>query len=170
MIKLRKPNFADIEARQKLGRHPDVVRGFGVHIADFQEITRQEAETWVGEISQHPYAWIIESDGELIGLVRLDNVNLEDKRASLAIGIWAADRLGIGMGPKAVSACLKIAFKELGLHRVSVRVLASNTRAIRCYEKCGFKHEGIEREAAYIDGGFEDDVMMAVLAHEFVDG
>jgi hypothetical protein len=30
MITLRKPIAGDIEARQKLGRHPDVMRGFGI--------------------------------------------------------------------------------------------------------------------------------------------
>ncbi|MNW10242.1 Spermidine N(1)-acetyltransferase [compost metagenome] len=59
------------------------------------------------------------------------------------------------------------AFGELGLHRVSLRVLAFNERAIASYRKSGFSIEGREREAALIDGAWHDDIMMGILAHEF---
>ena len=36
--------------------------------------------------------------------------------------------------------------RTLGLHRVGLRVLAYNDRAIRCYKKCGFREEGRERQ------------------------
>jgi RimJ/RimL family protein N-acetyltransferase len=47
-------------------------------------------------------------------------------------------------------------------------VLAYNKRAIRAYEKCGFVIEGREREAAFVDGAWHDDVMMGLLDHEFL--
>ncbi len=59
------------------------------------------------------------------------------------------------------------AFGEMGLHRVDLRVLEFNTRAIRCYQSCGFIEEGRERQSAFIGGEYYDDVMMGVLAHEF---
>jgi hypothetical protein len=31
-----------------------------------------------------------------------------------------------------------------------------------CYEECGFVCEGIEREAALVDGAWYDDVMMSI--------
>jgi len=62
---------------------------------------------------------------------------------------------------------LRYAFETLKLHRVDLRVLSYNKRAIRCYEKCGFIIEGYEREGAYIEGQFETDVMMSILEHEY---
>jgi RimJ/RimL family protein N-acetyltransferase len=56
---------------------------------------------------------------------------------------------------------------ELGLHRVSVRVVAYNERAIQAYKKCGFRIEGREREAALVDGVWHDDVIMGVLESEY---
>ena len=44
------------------------------------------------------------------------------------------------------------AFGPLRLHRVSLRVLASNERAVKCYRACGFAEEGREREAALSTG------------------
>jgi RimJ/RimL family protein N-acetyltransferase len=58
---------------------------------------------------------------------------------------------------------LDYAFNVLKLHRVSVRVVDYNLRAIRAYQKCGFMVEGREREAAFVDGNWYDDVMMAIL-------
>ena len=40
---------------------------------------------------------------------------------------------------------------------LSVRVVAYNSRAIHAYEKCGFRVEGREREAAFVDGQWHDD-------------
>ena len=54
------------------------------------------------------------------------------------------------------------AFDTLQLHRVDLRVLSFNVRALRCYEKCGFVREGVERESAFVDGARVDDVMMSL--------
>jgi RimJ/RimL family protein N-acetyltransferase len=66
-----------------------------------------------------------------------------------------------------MALALDYAFRALGLHRVSVRVLAHNARAIRAYQKCGFVAEGREREAAFIDGAWYDDLIMGVLDRDF---
>jgi RimJ/RimL family protein N-acetyltransferase len=55
----------------------------------------------------------------------------------------------------------------LRLHRIGIRVLAYNTRAIRAYEKCGFTIEGREREAAFVNGVWHDDMMMGLLETDF---
>jgi ribosomal-protein-alanine N-acetyltransferase len=55
----------------------------------------------------------------------------------------------------------------LKLHRIDLRVLSFNVRAVRCYEKSGFVREGIEREGAWISGQWESDVPMSILEHEY---
>jgi RimJ/RimL family protein N-acetyltransferase len=166
-IKLRRPIEGDVEARAAHGYHPDILAGVGVRLIAPVSMTLNDARKWVDRIAHHTHAWIIEHDGTLTGEVRLDNLNAEDQRASLAIAIVDHGKLGQGLGREAIKACLRIAFEELNLHRVSVRVLASNLRAIRCYEACGFKREGIERASALTDWGWQDDVMMGILASEF---
>ena len=76
------------------------------------------------------------------------------------------DQLGKGIGTEAARAVLGFAFSGLNLHRISVRVLAINERAIRSYQKCGFQIEGRERETAFIDGKWHDDLIMGLLEHE----
>ena len=160
---LRKVRDGDVADRQFLGRHPEVLRGFGIIAESFKPMTIEEAETWVKKLSTHPSAWVIEHDGKFIGEVRLDGIDEHDKRASLAIGIYDPKLLGIGLGSEAIRLCLNYAFDVINLHRISARVLASNERAIRCYQKCGFVEEGREREAALINGNWQDDLIMGVL-------
>lgn len=109
---------------------------------------------------------MIETD-RLLGEIRLDNIDGQDKRASLAIGIYDRHRLGQGLGTEAIRLVLGHAFGDLNLHRVSVRVLAYNQRALRAYQKCGFLIEGREREAAFVNGQWHDDIIMGLLTHEF---
>lgn len=166
-VKLRRPCEADIDARFALGTNADIARMFGVSRDNVRPFTRDAAEKWVRNFDLHPHAWIIEAEGSLIGEIRLDRVDLQDRRASMAIGIYDTAFLGRGFGSKAIKLVLGHAFGALQLHRISVRVLAYNHRAIRAYEKCGFVTEGRERETAFVDGHWHDDIMMGVLAHEF---
>ena len=62
---------------------------------------------------------------------------------------------------------LKLAFQEWNLHRVSLAVLGYNERAIRAYEKVGFKLEGALRGFVQRDGQRWDMPMMGVLRKEW---
>ena len=165
-VELRPPIATDIENRLALGNDPEIHRMFGGSRAQLVPMTIEGARRWVGRIADHPLAWII-ARNELIGEIRLDRVDLNDRRASLAIGIVDPRALGKGYGTEAIRLVLGYAFRDLALHRVSVRVLAYNARAIRAYEKCGFVVEGREREAAHVDDEWHDDVIMGVLGREY---
>lgn len=164
-VVLRPPQPGDAEGRLALGDDPEIHRMFGGSRAQLRPMTAPAAARWVRRLDEHPCAWVIER-GTLIGEIRLDRIDPVDRRASLAVGIVDPAALGQGLGTAAVRLVLAYAFGPLGLHRVSVRVLAFNVRAIRCYAKCGFVEEGREREAARIDGVWHDDVIMGVLDRE----
>ena len=89
-------------------------------------------EQWLDRLASHPHAWIVEHDGSFLGEARLDGLNKRDRRARLATGLYDPARLGRGLGRQVVHCLLRHAFDDLGLHRVDLRVLAYNKRAIRC--------------------------------------
>lgn len=163
---LRRARENDVGARLALGRDPEIYRMFGGGEFVTRPYTEADAEAWMRANIEHPAAWIIDRDG-LIGEVRLDNIDQHDRRATFAIGILDRKMLGQGIGTAVAKLVLGHAFGELALHRVSLRVLAFNERAIASYRKCGFSIEGREREAALVDGEWHDDIMMGILAHEF---
>jgi RimJ/RimL family protein N-acetyltransferase len=166
-VKLRPPRPDDAAARLRLGSNAEIIRMYGGSRADVRPMTMEGAARWVQGLMSQDYAWIIEKAGELIGHIRLDRVDLKDRRASLAVGIDDPALLGQGIGVQAIKLAQEFAFNSLKLHRVSVRVVSYNHRAIRAYEKCGFVVEGREREAAFVDGEWHDDFMMGILAREY---
>ncbi|WP_164988925.1 GNAT family N-acetyltransferase [Fictibacillus sp. S7] len=50
--------------------------------------------------------------------------------------------------------------KRLGKTKLSLRVMATNPRAIRFYEKCGFIRQGVLVNEFRINGQYVDDIMM----------
>ncbi|MSQ36533.1 MAG: N-acetyltransferase [Dehalococcoidia bacterium] len=55
----------------------------------------------------------------------------------------------------------------LGVHRVTIDPESANARAIRAYEKAGFRLEGLLRDADFIRGGYVDTHFMAILADDW---
>jgi len=107
-------------------------------------------------------------DGDkLIGFVNLWIANWASGEAFVGIGIGERAYWGKGYGTDAMRLALRFAFHELNLERVSLEAFAYNTRAIRSYEKAGFRLEGVQREWARRDGQRWDVVSMGVLRGEW---
>ena len=47
-------------------------------------------------------------------------------------------------------------------------VKSFNERAIKCYEKVGFKEFGRRRESYFLNGKYYNDVYMDILSKEFI--
>lgn len=160
-IVLRRPTSGDVETRLGLGRRRQIVEAYGGTFDPAAPYTRSQAEAAIRFIEQQDYAWVIDA-GRFIGHVRLHGVSRQDRRAALAIGIDDPSCLGKGYGTEAVRLVLTYAFDGI-FHRIGLRVLSNNARAIACYRKCGFVEEGREREAAFVDGAWQDDIIMGLL-------
>ncbi len=101
-----------------------------------------------------------------LGQCALSMIDQTARHAELSV-VLAPDSAGLGYGAEAIELLLGFAFREMNLNRVFLRVYAANERAIRCYEKCGFRVEGRLREHAFRDGRYEDVLEMGILRREF---
>jgi RimJ/RimL family protein N-acetyltransferase len=72
-----------------------------------------------------------------------------------------------GYGSDAMRVILRYAFTELNLHRVSLNVFEYNPRAVRSYEKVGFKPEGRSRGVLHRAGRRWDLIFMGILFEEW---
>jgi len=102
-----------------------------------------------------------------IGNVGFYHVDQRSRQAELGIMIGDRACLGKGYGPAAMRLLLEYGFGELNYHRIYLQVLSFNERAIRSYEKVGFKHEGRRRQSFYREGQYHDDVQMRILRPEW---
>lgn len=165
---LRPAVLSDAQFIIGMARDATVHRMYGGSAASLRPpYSEAEAREWVNNAMEHPCTWVIDV-GTVIGTARLDRIDMQDRRASFAIGINFPDWLGKGIGTEATRMVLDFAFSTLKLHRISLRVIAYNSRAIRSYEKAGFVIEGREREAGFVDGEWHDDIMMGILDREFI--
>lgn len=164
---LRRPIPTDIADRLALGRDPEIYRNLGADTRNLKSITDEQAKAWVDNIASHPAAWVIEHQGRAIGEILIDNFVEADQRAGLIIGVLDPTCLGKGLGTEAIKAVAEFCFDVLGLHKLSMRVLSFNNRAIRAYERVGFVREGLERESAFIGGVWYDDVIVGLLKRDF---
>ena len=71
-----------------------------------------------------------------------------------------------GLGREVTRLVLSWAFDVLGVHRVQLEVLASNTQAVSCYVACGFRQERVLREVELYPGCWEDIIEMGMLRPE----
>ncbi len=107
------------------------------------------------------------NDGTHIGNTGLNDINWKDRNAELGIAIGESAYWNQGYGTDAIRTLLGLAFHEMNLHRVFLRVDADNARGIRCYEKVGFRKEGTSRQAVFKRGVYQDQYVMSILRSEF---
>jgi RimJ/RimL family protein N-acetyltransferase len=127
----------DVETRLKWQPYPDPLY-FHYNLGD---ITDREKEAWFHKRKTDPFRLFLSIDdlaGRLVGFVSLHKMNALEKTAwfGIYLGYEFVDR---GLGTDATLTLLRYYFEELKFERLFLDVAALNKRAIRCYEKCGFR-------------------------------
>lgn len=105
-------------------------------------------------------------EAHVIGFVLIKNLSAIHRSAEMGVRIGSEAERGKGYGSRATSLVLDYAFDTLNLHRISLTVFAHNARAIAAYRRVGFRHEGLMRQANFIDGRWVDVAVMSVLRDE----
>ena len=127
--------------------------------------TREYLTNFGSPPNPRTYTWMVEYDGHCIGTAGLE-VNPDQHSAEYTVGLFVAALRGRGLGREVTWLVLAWAFDVLGVHRVELQAVASNTRAINCYLACGFRQEGVRREAELYPDGWKDFIMMGILRSE----
>ncbi|MDR2043385.1 MAG: GNAT family N-acetyltransferase [Clostridium sp.] len=160
-IYLRKLRWEDT-GRIVAWRNQDTVRRNFI----FQELFTQESHAaWIRTMIDTGKAVqmiICETSSDVgLGSVYLRDIDLWHRKAEYGIFIGEARARGRGIGTAAAKLMQEYGWREQELHKIYLRVLAENVRAIRSYEKAGFRREGYLKEEVRIDGNYRDLVWMA---------
>lgn len=179
---LRQPVATDVTARLEVPSDPELHRMYGGSgapspvtpegvLSGLEAIRNQEVNKvrWFAiAVTEWPDGRSVdEPSGRYVGHIPLTISSIEDRRARLALGIYDRRFWSHGYGTEAIRLILRYGFEDMELHRIDLRVLEYNARAIRAYEKCGFVREGIERESACIDGAWHSDIIISMLEDEY---
>ena len=101
-------------------------------------------------------------DSELVGIVRLMFIDWVNRVCELGIYIGEEKYRGKGIGRRSTTLVLNYCFKNLNLHKVCLKTLKTNKQAINLYKSIGFKIEGIKRKEFWLEGRYEDIVIMGI--------
>lgn len=98
-----------------------------------------------------------------VGSVYFRDISKEHQKAEYGIFIGEDDAVGKGYGTQTAKLAIEYAFEEMKLHKLMLRVFASNKAAIRSYEKAGFVQEAYLHDEVCIGGEFCDIIFMAII-------
>jgi aminoglycoside 6'-N-acetyltransferase len=110
---------------------------------------------------------LVEMDGAVVGVVDFFEENDPDGRsAGMDIALLGCCT-GRGVGGDALRTLCRYLVDVRGHHRLTIDPALANERAIRAYEKVGFKRIGVAREYERgPDGTYHDNLLMDLLARE----
>jgi RimJ/RimL family protein N-acetyltransferase len=162
-VTLRAREQADSRLQHRWSNDPDVMRFMGMRFP-----TPGPRDPAPEPDPAQYLALVIETlEGEPIGTCGLRVRSVADRNASIGIMIGKKRYWSHGYGADALLAVCGYGFNEMHLHRIHLAVFSYNTRGIRCYEKCGFKHEVRYRQACFREGRYHDVLVMAMLEDEY---
>ncbi|NYE00981.1 RimJ/RimL family protein N-acetyltransferase [Kineosphaera limosa] len=170
LVTLRPIQAADADAIDALIRADDEIARLtgSVHSSAEKpdevpiERLRQIYGEWAVADDRLVLAVIDNSSGTLVGEVVLNDWDHGNRACGFRTLLGAAGR-GRGLGTEATRLIVEHGLTTMGLHRITLEVYDFNPRARHVYEKVGFVHEGIGRQALRFDDGWVDVHYMAVL-------
>jgi len=101
-------------------------------------------------------------NGEHIGNIKLEPVDLKNKKATLGLLIGNKNYWGKGIGTEATKLLINYAFDYLNINEINLGVIIENKAAIKVYKKTGFKIVKVEKKAIKHDNKRYDKIIMSI--------
>ncbi len=169
-IRFRAPDHQDLPLFITWLNDPEVRAGLLMYLP----FSMADEEQWFEGMLKRPpqeHPFVIEvheaENWKPVGNCGFHNLDWRCRSAEVGIMIGEKPYWNRGYGTEAMRLLLKHGFDTLNLNRIYLDVYQNNPRAIRAYEKAGFVHEGIKRQAAYKNGQYIDILLMSVLRSEW---
>ena len=111
---------------------------------------------------------VVEVGGQVAGGIQYDE-EPDPMYRHAGIDIYLSGRFqGQGIGQEAIGLLVEFLLGQRGHHRITIDPAAANHRAIRCYEKAGFRPVGVMRQYERgSDGQFHDGLLMELVRNDW---
>ena len=152
MIQLRTLSLDDLPLMKEWMMDKEVTQYFRFNGYDESKVTQYIKDSLVD--TQNKHFAIVDANNIYLGTISLKNIDLVNKHAEYAIVLRKAF-WGKGVGKQASLLLIDFA-KQIGLHKIYLNVLSTNTSAIQLYEKLGFRKSGVYKDHILRDGRYHD--------------
>jgi aminoglycoside 6'-N-acetyltransferase len=153
-VVLRPLRRADAAALRAIRADPEVARWWGPVEDDFPQ----------GDYPDGTRLAVL-LDGKVIGMVQYEEEADPNARHADVDIFLDARHLGLGYGTDAMKTIVRHLLEDRGHHRVTLWTVPENERAIRCYEKVGFRRVGVTRASQRdtVTGRWVDELLMELV-------
>jgi len=169
LVRLREYRKEDIPLKLSYINDPEILKYLEPGIP--YPVTLNEELKWLDSISafRDTYRFAIEAvtDSNYIGDCGVSSIDWKNSIASVSIFIGSGAYRGKGYGTEAMKLLISFLFNQVNINKVRLSVYSFNERAIKSYEKCGFKIEGVLRQEIFRNGEYHDIIAMGMLKEEY---
>lgn len=164
---LRKFYLCDVDDVYKYASNPKV----GPNAGWEPHRNKEETLAIILEFIRSKEVWAIvhKESNKVIGSIGLHRDGKRALKNAKMIGyVLAEEYWGYGYATEAARRVIKYGFEELGLDLITVYHYPHNVRSKRVIEKCGFKYEGILRNATVLyNGKVYDELCYSLTKEEY---
>lgn len=146
---------------------PDVVRFIPWPVRD-RDATREALDAKIGQATlDAPGQWLVlavelRETGTVIGEVLLKWASAEHRQGEIGFVLGGAHQ-GKGYAAEAATAMLRLAFEDLGLHRVTAVCVEGNTTSARLLGRLGFTQEARLVDNIWFKGAWATQLVFALI-------
>jgi RimJ/RimL family protein N-acetyltransferase len=170
-LTLRYPRPADAPALFEMGRDPEVVRFFswGPYREQNEALSFIDSLAGKREAGDRLELAIADEHDRPLGITGLSELSRRDRRA--VVGTWLGrEHWGSGANRESKALVLALAFRRLGLLRVSAFAHPENARSLAALERLGFEREGVLRGWHLHRGAQRDVAILRLMREGFEQG
>jgi RimJ/RimL family protein N-acetyltransferase len=162
---LRRATAVDVDFLAGLAEHDEVEPFMAAISARGQEELGEEVRR-SGEEPELHGRFVIEVEGEPAGTMAFDVANRRSRIAHLHAIMLLPDYRGRGLATAATRLLVRHLVFELDYHRVQLEVYGFNERALRHFERAGFRREGVRRQAYWRHGAWVDGILFGLVRED----
>ena len=108
---------------------------------------------------------VLDEAGTLIGRITCYNIDRKSGEGEIGILIGEKALWGRGYGSDALCTFVDYLFRRKGFRKLRARTFWDNTRALRCFTRCGFRIRG--RVTLHMETGVFQGLALELTAREF---
>ena len=126
-------------------------------------LTKQQLSEYITNDNRKVFKVLDKKSKEVIGHCELNDINQSTKNARVCrMLIGDESKRNKGYGGKVLKELIRIAFNELLLNNITLKVYEKNTSAIKCYKNCGFEVKGKIHKSMVGDGKYWSAYIMSL--------